>query len=78
MQYLVLIYEDEKRFANGFPESGIRRVRRFRQEARRRHQGRERAPAHSHCQDGPGTRQARSSPATVLSPKPKTSSAATT
>ena len=57
MQYLVLIYESEARFANGLSRSRIRRVRRFRQEARQRHQRRQRASAHSNCQNRACTRQ---------------------
>ena len=56
MQYLVLIYESEA-LCQWISRSRIRRVRRFRQEARERHQGRKRAAAHTDRQDRSRTRQ---------------------
>ena len=78
MQYLVLIYEDESRFANGFPEAEFAEYGAFGKKHASRHQRRKRFAAHRHRQDRSGTRQPRCSPPMVPSRRPRSSLVATT
>ena len=48
MQYLLLIYENEKRFSKGYPEGEMGEYMAFGKEFARRHQGWKRVAAHQH------------------------------